>query len=369
MITNTDFQTFGFIGLGLIGGSIARAIREKYPASRILVFDADPNTMKLALTSGVASETTGSVNEAFAQCDCVFLCAPVSDNAHNLSLLKEFTPDTCIITDVGSVKTHIHKQVEELQLEDRFIGGHPMAGSERVGFINSKSLLLQNAYYILTPCSGVPEAAVSAFRDLIEAIGSVPLLMDYRKHDFITGAVSHLPHVVSASLVNLIKAEDTPDELMKTIAAGGFKDITRISSSSPVMWQQICLTNKENISILLEHYIKALQNVKKLIDDSTEQEIFDFFKEARDYRDSFVNTSSGPIKKTYAIHVEIADQPGALASVAMLLAENSISIKNIGITHNRERTDGALRIEVYQEESLKQAEELLHENGYLTHLP
>lgn len=369
MTTKIPFQTFGFIGLGLIGGSIARAIREKHPSSRILVFDADKATMELALKSGVASETTDGINEAFAQCDCVFLCAPVSNNAENLTLLKNFTPDTCLITDVGSVKTHIHKQVKELSLEDRFIGGHPMAGSERVGFINSKSLLLQNAYYILTPCKGVPDQTVSAFRDFIESIGSVPLLMDYQKHDFITGAVSHLPHVVSASLVNLIREEDTPDELMKTIAAGGFKDITRISSSSPVMWQQICLTNKENISVLLAHYITALQHAKKLIDDSTSEEIFDFFKEARDYRDSFVDTSSGPIKKTYAIHVEIADQPGALASVATLLAQNSISIKNIGITHNRERTDGALRIEVYREESLKQAEALLQANGYLTHLP
>ena len=175
--------------------------------------------------------------------------------------------------------------------------------------------------------------------------------------------------MIAASLVNLVKEEDGSEGLMKMIAAGGFKDITRIASSSSDMWQQICLTNKENISVLLEHYITALQNAKKLIDDSTAQEIFDFFKEARDYRDSFVNTSSGPIKKTYAIHVEIADQPGALASVAMLLAQNRISIKNIGITHNRERTDGALRIEVYQEESLKQAEKLLQENGYLTHLP
>ena len=367
MITKTAFQTFGFIGLGLIGGSIARAIREKLPLSRILVFDADQNTMELALTSGVASETTDSVNEAFAKCDCVFLCAPVSDNARNLALLKEYTSDTCLITDVGSVKTHIHKQVEELQLRNRFIGGHPMAGSERVGFINSKSLLLQNAYYILTPCSGVPEETVSAFRSLIESIGSVPLLMDYRKHDFITGAVSHLPHVISASLVNLIKKEDTPDELMKTIAAGGFKDITRISSSSPVMWQQICLTNRENILVLLDHYITALQNIRKLIDDSTEQEIFDFFKEARDYRDSFVNTSSGPIKKTYAIHVEIADQPGALASVAMLLAENSISIKNIGILHNREFQEGVLRIEFYEQDAVEKATALLSKYSYIIH--
>ena len=118
MITKTAFQTFGFIGLGLIGGSIARAIREKLPLSRILVFDADQNTMELALTSGVASETTDSVNEAFAKCDCVFLCAPVSDNARNLALLKEYTSDTCLITDVGSVKTHIHKQVEEASVSD-----------------------------------------------------------------------------------------------------------------------------------------------------------------------------------------------------------------------------------------------------------
>ena len=368
MITKTAFQTFGFIGLGLIGGSIARAIREKLPLSRILVFDADQNTMELALTSGVASETTGYVNEAFAQCDCVFLCAPVSDNAHNLSLLKEYTSDTCLITDVGSVKTHIHKQVEELQLEDRFIGGHPMAGSERIGFINSKSLLLQNAYYILTPCSGVPEETVSAFRSLIESIGSVPLLMDYRKHDFITGAVSHLPHVISASLVNLIKKEDTPDELMKTIAAGGFKDITRISSSSPVMWEQICMTNTVNISRLLQDYIDALGVVQKELQEHDSSSLYTFFDGARAYRDSFIDAGSGPIKKDYSIRLDIPDEAGSIAAVSTLLALNNISIKNIGIVHNREAQEGVLRIEFYEEDSITKAIQLLNRRGYVTHI-
>lgn len=362
-------NSFGFIGLGLIGGSIARAIREHHPGSRILVYDPDPETMTLAVRQGIASETAAQIDDTFLQCDCVFLCAPVSDNADNLTLLKAHTSDSCLLTDVGSVKTSIHEQVSTLFLNDRFIGGHPMAGSERTGFINSKALLLQNAYYILTPGKSVPEKTITLFRDFIESIGSVPLVMDYQTHDHITGAVSHLPHVVSASLVHLLKDSDTPDELMKTIAAGGFKDITRISSSSPVMWQQICLTNKANITALLEKYIAQLQSVKKLIDESQEQPIYDFFREAQKYRDSFSDISSGPIKRSYVIHVEIADQPGALTSVTVLLARHSVSIKNIGIVHNREQTDGVLRIEVYQERSLAQADELLKANGYTTYIP
>lgn len=363
------FHSFGFVGLGLIGGSIARAIREHHPGSRILVYDPNKETEMLALRQGIANETTPQIDDAFLQCDCVFLCAPVSDNSANLTLLKKHTSETCLITDVGSVKTNIHEQVTALSLGHRFIGGHPMAGSERTGFINSKSLLLQNAYYILTPGKEIFSQTIDGFRNFVESLGSVPLVMEYQTHDFITGAVSHLPHVVSASLVHLLKDSDTPDELMKTIAAGGFKDITRISSSSPVMWQQICLTNKENISVLLEKYITQLRAIKKLIDEAQEQPIYDFFHEAQQYRDSFSDIASGPIKRSYVIHVEIADQPGALASVTVLLAKHSVSIKNIGIVHNREQTDGVLRIEVYQERSLIRADELLKANGYTTHIP
>lgn len=369
MKTNLILNNFGFIGLGLIGGSIARTIREHYPSCRILVYDPDPETIQLARKQGIASETCTQIDDTFLQCDCVFLCAPVSNNADNLTLLQAHTSESCLITDVGSVKTNIHEQVIQLQLNDRFIGGHPMAGSERVGFINSKSLLLQNAYYILTPGNGVSKQIITAFHDLVESIGCVPLIMDYQTHDYITGAVSHLPHVVSASLVHLLKDSDTPDELMKTIAAGGFKDITRISSSSPVMWQQICLTNQKNISALLEKYIAQLITIKQLIDEANAKTIYDFFSQAQQYRDSFSDISSGPIKRNYVIHVEIADQPGALASVAVLLAEHAVSIKNIGIVHNREQTDGVLRLEVYHEKSLQQANELLQANGYLTYIP
>lgn len=363
------FQTCGFIGLGLIGGSIAHAIREHYPETNIIAYDPDEKSIELALQCGVISQAVPSIDDTFSSCDCIFLCAPVSDNADQLSLVKKVISQSCLLTDVGSVKTGIHQQIRKEGLCSQFIGGHPMAGSERVGFINAKSLLLQNAYYILTPEPSVPSDLVTSFYQYIGSLGAIPLQMSCKEHDYVTAAISHLPHVISASLVNLVSQLDSRDGLMKTIAAGGFKDITRISSSSPVMWQQICLTNKENLLQLLSNYMDSLAQIKHLIQDSSAQEIYDFFEKARTYRDSFADTSAGPIKKSYTIRIDIDDKPGELAAVAALLAQNAISIKNIGITHNREQTDGVLQIELYHPESILKALELLKNKGYITYTP
>ena len=148
------------------------------------------------------------------------------------------------------------------------------------------------------------------------------------------------------------------------IAAGGFKDITRIASSSTVMWQQICLTNPVNISNLLGQYIDSLKKVKEEIDSSNAEQLYSFFDEARKFRDSFIDASSGPIKKVYTINVDIPDEAGSLAMVATLLAFNHISIKNIGIVHNRESEDGVLRIEFYEQEAIEKASDLLTARGY-----
>jgi prephenate dehydrogenase len=196
-------------------------------------------------------------------------------------------------------------------------------------------------------------------------IGAIPLVVPFAQHDYITAAISHVPHVISASLVNLVHDNDSEDELMKTIAAGGFKDITRISSSSPVMWQQICMTNSGNVSELLSKYIDSLCDIKKAIDDHDKDRLFEFFSSARSYRESFIETSSGPIQKTYVMHVEIDDQPGRLASVAVLLSQNNINIKNIGIVHNREYERGTLRIELHDKAGLDQAIATLSSNDYI----
>lgn len=359
-----DDFTCGFIGLGLIGGSIARAIRKFYPKSRLIAYDINQEALKTAVSDAVIDLPLSSISREFSDCDYIFLCAPVSENDNNLLEIKKYISPACLLTDVGSVKTDIHKHIENAGLDNQFIGGHPMAGSERTGYINSKALLLENTYYILTPCKNVSEETISGFRDLIASLGAIPMVLTCKQHDFVTAAVSHLPHVVAASLVNLIRQSDSEEGIMKLIAAGGFKDITRIASSSPVMWQQICLTNKENISELLDRYIEALKQIKEAIDASKAEQLYQFFDEARSYRDSFINASSGPIKKSYSIRIDIADQSGALAAIATILASHQINIKNIGIVHNREQQDGVLGVEFYHEESIEKASEILRSKGY-----
>ena len=229
-----------FIGLGLIGGSVAKAIRKYYPDHELIAFDKSRETLALAVQEGTIHTACSSIDDNFKGCSYIFLCAPVSCNTAYLAQLKEIVRDSCILTDVGSVKTSIHKEITALGMEENFIGGHPMAGSEKSGFSNSKAHLIENAYYILTPSAKVSKEKIHAYRDLVSSLKALPIVLDYREHDFVTGTVSHLPHLIASSLVNFVRDTDTKDELMKALAAGGFKDLTRIASSSPVMWQQIC---------------------------------------------------------------------------------------------------------------------------------
>lgn len=359
--------TCGFIGLGLIGGSIARAIRDRIPGAVIVAYDINPEAVSLALKEGVADVAAPCIDDSFSNCDYLFLCAPVQKNDDNLLAVKKILPPDCLLTDVGSVKTEIHRAVHSMGLDAQFVGGHPMAGSERVGFVNSKASLLENAYYILTPTDEVPSDKVSAFRDLVERLGALPLVLSCDKHDYVTAAVSHLPHVIAASLVNLVRDSDSEDGIMKLIAAGGFKDITRIASSSAPMWQQICLTNTDNIRVLLADYIDSLTRIMDYLDAPDADALFQLFDSARIYRDSFIAAPSGPIKKHYSLNIDIADEPGALAAIATILALNAISIKNIGIVHNREYEGGVLHVELYEEASIKKAVDILTNKGYTVH--
>ena len=363
----TDF-TCGFIGLGLIGGSIARALRQAHPSCRILAYDPDEASLSMAKRDSVVDFSLSDLDERLSSCDYLFLCAPVSENNSLLLKIKKYLSPTCLLTDVGSVKTPIHNQIRQAALPCPFIGGHPMAGSERTGYVNSKALLLQNAYYILTPEEDTGGDIISDFRELISSLKAIPLVLSCKEHDYVTAAISHLPHVAASSLVNLIRERDSESGIMKLIAAGGFKDITRIASSSPVMWQQICLTNKENISKLLGDYISFLSQIRDKIDSGHSDGLYHFFEGARDYRDSFIDASSGPIKKSFSLRIEIADEPGALAAIATILALHQINIKNIGISHNREQEDGVLKVEFYQKEEIEKAREILTAKGYSVYL-
>ena len=222
---------FGFIGLGLIGGSIAKAIRKVHPDARITAYNPSRTSLDEAVADGVVDSAVSSIDDSFRDCHWIFLCAPVGSNADNLPLVAAHMASDAILTDIGSVKSSIHDAVVREGLCAHFIGGHPMAGSERTKYRNSRADLLENAYYILAPEPEVPDHEVAALRQLVRDMRAIPLVLSTELHDYATGAVSHVPHVISATLVNLVRECDTKDEIMKSIYAKG-----RDNARTPMQW-------------------------------------------------------------------------------------------------------------------------------------
>ena len=365
---NTEHFTVGFIGLGLIGGSIARTIRRVHPESMIYGFDIDTESGKLACKEGVLNQFFDEFDSRFATCDIIFLCAPVSINIEYLKKLKDMVSDQCLITDVGSVKGPMQQAVRELGMEPQFIGGHPMVGSEKTGYANSNDHLLENAYYFLTPSNNTQFHLTARFSSFVQGLGALAVTLKPEEHDYITASISHVPHIIAAELVHLVRKSDHNNGMLKQLVAGGFKDITRIASSSPVMWEQICLNNSDNIQQILRDMVADLQQVIKELDEKNGSFVNDYFKTAGEYRDSVPDHSVGLFTKVHKLYIDIPDEPGTIATAASQLAFNNISIKNIGIVHNREFEEGVLEIILYDEESCTRAAEVLRERNYTVHL-
>lgn len=359
-----SFHKIGFIGFGLIGGSIAQKIKQNNPSTEIIATAGHVETIEEAFQMQLISNSTLLPLEAFADCDTIFLCAPVRQNLDYLQKLKDIIQPNCCITDVGSTKSDIHQEVIRLGLESQFIGGHPMTGSEKTGIRSANASILQNAYYIITPTAATTEEKLQEFEAFVKSLGSIPMILDYKVHDHATASISHLPHIIAYALVHLVSEIDDASETMKRIAAGGFKDITRIASSSPIMWQNICHSNREQILELTDLYMEQLQQVRDYIDQNDKEALLSYFQSSKDYRDSLTVPGSKRRKSVYEIFLNLEDEAGELAIVASILAAKGISIKNIGIIHNREFEDGVLRIEFYNNTAIDQAEQLLSGRGY-----
>ena len=359
-----SFQEVGFIGLGLIGGSVALKLKEIYPNITIKATAGRESTIQEAYHMGLIENSHKIPLSEFSNCDYIFLCAPVQKNIEYLQELKHIIKPDCYITDVGSTKSKIHEEVTRLGLEKNFIGGHPMTGSEKTGISNADSYLFENTYYVITPTSETPESAIDEFRTFVKNLGAIPLILDYKKHDYATAAISHLPHMISFALANLVKLEDDSEETMKTIAAGGFRDMTRIAASSPIMWENICDSNTGSILSLMDLYIEQLLELRNHISNRDHQALLDYFQSAKDFRDSLTLPAKRNHSDLFEIFVDLIDEAGGIAIIASILASKGINIKNIGIINNREFEEGVLRIEFYNQESLDSASAILEKRNY-----
>lgn len=273
------------LGLGLIGGSIARALRQSDNDFRICAVSGHMESIDAALKDGVIDEGGDSLPEFIRGSDIIILTAPVDVNLGYLKVIKPYLTERTVLTDAGSVKQPIMRAAADLGLSECFIGGHPMAGSEKKGYANSSSELLKGARYIITPGESSSPEAVERLKELVVLTGAIPVIMTPEEHDRSTALVSHVPHLLSAALVNLVRDNETPDGMLGKLAAGGFRDLTRISSSDPALWEQICMENRGEISELLEAYASSVMEIRDFLETGDPDSLRDMFSRAREYRE------------------------------------------------------------------------------------
>ena len=349
----------GIIGIGFLGGSLIKSLSKSKKIGKIIATDKDEESLKLAKAQGVITDYSIDVDEKFSECDIVFISTPVSFIVEYAKKLEKVVKSGCIITDTGSTKKTIIEEAKKLNIE--FIGGHPMIGSERSGYSTSIDFLFENSYYIITKSERNKEKSVDILKELVEEIGAIPVIIDENKHDYITSCISHVPHVVASALVTLVKNSDDEKETMKTLAAGGFKDITRIASSDPTMWENICRENKYEILKNLDKFINILESFKSNIEDKIAT--YGYFENSKNYRDSFINKKING-NTMPELNISVKDENGAIAKVTTILSDNEIGIKNIEVINNRENNFGALKVIVRNYEERDKGYEILKSIGY-----
>jgi len=283
------FKKLTVIGVGLIGGSLALALRKKGMVGEIVGVGRSIPNLELAAKLDVIDKFTTDPAAGIIGADLVVIATPVASMAEMMKKIATYLKEGAIVTDVGSVKGAITREAETLLPAGvYFVGGHPIAGTEESGVCAAFPALFEKHRCILTPTAKTDKEALKKIKEIWEAAGSEVILMDAEKHDSILAAVSHLPHVIAYSLVNTVDDVKDFEESILKYSAGGFRDFTRIASSSPEMWRDICLLNREAVIDMITRFEKSLSRLKRYIKESDGHEIFKEFDKSKKARDSIV---------------------------------------------------------------------------------
>jgi prephenate dehydrogenase len=278
------FKRISIIGLGLIGGSWALALKKLGYAAHRVGYDR-PEILANAIASGAVHEGAKDVNEALRNADLVILAAPVGKILDLLEQLKSSAPSHALVTDVGSTKRLILQRAQELPAGGPlFLGGHPLAGKEHSGFEHADAALFENACYALTPSSAntMEDGRAKAFLGLIESLGARPFITDAASHDVAVAYLSHLPQLLSSGLASMTAEKVAQGSLPLKMAGSGFRDLTRLAESPYSLWRDICLTNIDNIQSALEAMIQELDRIKTRLSSRELEKEFDQARKLRE---------------------------------------------------------------------------------------
>lgn len=279
-------KTLTVIGVGLIGGSFARALKKAGVVARVVGVDRDRDNLQQALALGVIDEAADSLESGVQQAELVFIAVPVRSIVSVVAELAPLLPQGCVVTDGGSVKEDVVRACEPLMpTGTSFVGGHPIAGTEHSGAAASFAELFQGKRCILTPTAVTNPAALELVRRAWEAAGSRVECMDVQSHDRVFAAVSHLPHMVAYALVHAVDRSAEEEENILAFSAGGFRDFTRIASSDPVMWRDIAVMNRGALLDMMDRYAVEFNALRERIASSDAAWLEEFFQTSKRLRD------------------------------------------------------------------------------------
>ncbi|MBD3385209.1 prephenate dehydrogenase/arogenate dehydrogenase family protein [candidate division KSB1 bacterium] len=358
-----NYNHIAIVGIGLIGGSLALALKKKGYTGTIVGVDSEEIIQQARERNAVdKAYIKPDIENAVKDADLIFLCTPIAEIIKILQTIGKFVKPSALITDVGSTKRKIMEIANiHLPSDVNFIGGHPMAGSEFSSIDAADPFLFENTTWVLTPGRPLNEEDKRAFGELLEFIGAKVLLLLPNLHDEIAAAVSHLPQMAAVALMHLAASRQLESPHFLKMAAGGFRDMTRISSSPFGIWTDILQTNNDMIENYIDAYITELQTIKKALQDNT---IGKYFDRAAQSRLSIPKDTKGFLKPHYDLLVSVEDRPGMIADISKFLAAENINIKDIEVLKIRENEGGTIRLAFSSESDRDQANHHLSQNGF-----
>jgi len=342
-----------------MGASLAMAIRQNNPNVRLIGYDSD-EVLKEALKMGFIDQSLSVWPEQCATADIIFLATPLNIIQQQLEQLNGIVGKNTLVTDLGSTKRELTELVKQINFSGTYVGGHPMTGAEKSGIKAANPLLYENAIYILTGQSPETESAIQdKLIPLVESLKARIMFLPAEEHDKILASISHLPQLVAISLVNLVGKKNGGDHPYLDLAAGGFRDLTRIASSSVEIWQDIISSNRDNVWIVLGEFIEMMQEQLNSLEDLSVS-----FNSANAYRNQVPKRSKGFLSPLTDILVYVTDQVGVVAKISTALTDQGIDIRDMELLKIREKEGGVFRLSFTNDTEAIQALEILDSIGF-----
>ncbi|MYB03829.1 MAG: prephenate dehydrogenase/arogenate dehydrogenase family protein [Acidimicrobiaceae bacterium] len=336
-------------GTGLIGGSVGMALRKA--GWHVTGIEPDAERAEAAVAAGAVDV----IGEA-GPCDLAVAATPPSSLAAVVQQLLD--AGEAIVTDVGTVKGPVVAAVSD----PRFVGGHPMAGSEQDGLTGADPDLFRDAVWVLTPTGTTDDAALAQVREVVSGLGAQVIALAPERHDALVAVVSHVPHLTAAVLMRIAEERSTEHRALLRLAAGGFRDMTRVAAGHPAIWPEICAENRTAITDVLDELLDELVEMRLIVSGGDRDELLARLEAARDSRRS-LSVGAPDLSRLTEVRIAIRDQKGELARITTLAADLDVNIYDLEIAHSAEGPRGVV-LAVVESDGAEQFAQGLVEAGY-----